>query len=495
MPSTDSAPRLSKSRFLAGLQCPKRLWWQIHEPDARELIADAVQAHILARGRRVGELARSHVPGGVLIDLPAQEIRERVAATARALADGAPVVYEASFVADDVFVAVDILERRGAGFVLTEVKSTLDVKEAHLPDVAIQLHVARRAGLAVHRAELMHLNRECHYPDLSNLFVRAEVTAQLAELLRALPPRIEPLRRAMAGPLPEVATGAHCGEPYECPFLARCWPALPPHHVSTLHRIRAAKVEQLLAAGYVTLHDLPDDFETSPEARRQIRSVREGRPIFEPGLGRALAELRPPLAFLDFETVSPAIPAWPGCTPYQAVPVQFSCHVEGPEGLRHQAWLADGPEDPRRPFAEALLAACAGARTIVAWYASFEQGCLEGLAEALPDLAPALRDLSARTVDLLSIVRSHVYHPEFGGSFSLKRVLPALVPELGYGDLAIADGGMASAALEGMLLEAEPAGELEPGRLREALLRYCERDTLAMVRLHERLRSEAPGPA
>ncbi|MCX5738698.1 MAG: hypothetical protein NTZ61_09415, partial [Proteobacteria bacterium] len=281
--SGNELPRLSKSSFLKGLQCPKLLWWSVREPDAPELVPDESQQRVFARGTRVGELAQRHVPGGVLIDLPYMQIRERVAATAAALAAGAPAIYEASFLEDGVFVSVDILERSGDGFVLTEVKSTLDVKEQHLADVAIQLHVVRRAGLPVHRAEVMHLNRACRFPDLSNLFVRAPVTEKLHDLLLDAPAQIAALRGMLAGAIPEVATGPHCKAPYECPFLGRCWPPLPDHHVSTLYRLQPAKFEALLAQGCVTIQDLPSDFRASAPAMRQVRSVRAGAPIVEHG--------------------------------------------------------------------------------------------------------------------------------------------------------------------------------------------------------------------
>src|SRR5512134_2931949 len=218
----DGAPGLSKSRFVAGLQCARQLWWRVHEREAPELVPDAGAQRLFAQGHRVGALTRTHVPGGVLIDLPYDDFAGRVAATAAALAAGARAVYEASFLADGVFVSVDILERVRGGFALCEVKSTLAVKEEHLPDVAIQLHVLRRAGLPVRRAELMHLNRECRHPDLSNLFVREPVTRRLGRWLRDAPSRIEALHRALAGPLPDVAPGPHCDAPYECPFRARC---------------------------------------------------------------------------------------------------------------------------------------------------------------------------------------------------------------------------------------------------------------------------------
>ena len=257
----------------------------------------------------------------------------------------------------------------------------------------------------------------------------------------------------------------------------------------------AAKLE---AEGFGTLSDLPADFTASDVALRQIRSVKAKAVIVERGLADALREFKPPVAYLDFETISPAVPVWPGCHPYEQTPVQFSCHVLGPSGLEHHEWLAEGPGDPREEFARKVLTACAGAKTIVAYNAPFEKRCIKSLADAHPELRSDLTALSKRIKDLLPVVRDHVYHPDFGGSFSIKSVLPALVLGLGYGDLEIQGGSAASTALEVLLFDADA---LDPGArqtLRENLLSYCERDTLAMVKLHERLRTlarppEAPG--
>lgn len=483
-------PRLSKSRFLSGLQCPKKLWWEVHEPDAPELTPDAGLQSIFDRGTRVGEAARAFVPGGVLIDLPHHEIDRRVAETRNALASGAPVIYEASFLEDGVFVAADILERRPEGFVLSEVKSTLDVKEQHIPDVAIQIYVVRRAGLPVFRAELMHLNRACRYPDLSNVFVREDVTAAAESLLVGIPERVRSLTTAVSGLLPEVATGPHCTTPYECPFLDRCWPALPEHHVSNLYGIRQKATAALIEKGYPTIADLPDDYLAYGPRSRQIRSVKSMDVIAEPGLREVLDSLTPPIAFLDFETIAPAIPVWPGCHPFDQVPVQFSCHLLGATGLDHFEWIADGPRDPREPFAIALIAACSGAQTILAYNAPFERRCVSNLIGAVPHLAPELERLSGRIRDLLPIVRDHVYHPDFLGSFSIKSVLPALVPEMSYNDLEIQGGDVAAAELETILLNASACSNDEAS-IRKALLRYCDRDTLAMVRVYERLKDLA----
>ncbi len=477
---------LSKSRFLQGLQCPKLLWWAVHEPEAPELVWDAAQEAILERGHRVGELARTYVPGGVLIDLPHQELAARVAATRKAIAEGAQVLYEASFLEDGVFVAVDILDlREGA---LIEVKSTTVVKFQHLPDVAIQLHVLRRAGLPIGRAEVMHLDRECRYPDLSKLFARVDVTERAEALLAGLPAEVEGQLRILAGELPEAPTGLHCDRPYGCPFRERCWPEPGEHDVEELYGWGPGRTQALRSQGLRSLLDLPEDFPGSAVVRRQLESVRTGRVVVEPGLGAALADLEGPLGFLDFETVAPAVPVWPGCRPYDPVPAQFSLHGVNGGRLLHHAHLAEGPGDPRPALAEALVRASAGARTLLAYNAAFERRCLLGLAEAVPSLGHDLRALAERVVDLLPIVRDHVYHPGFRGSFSLKSVLPALVPALGYQDLEIAEGQGASLALEALLLE--PSGEGTEA-LRAQLLAYCERDTLAMVQLLDRLRSMA----
>jgi hypothetical protein len=200
------------------------LWWQLHEPEAPELTIGPNLEAIFERGSRIGELARTYVPGGVLIEQPYHRVAGRVAATAKALAARVPAIYEASFLEDGVFVSVDILERRRDGVVLVEVKSTVDVKAEHIPDVAIQLHVLRRAGLTVKRADIMYLNRDCRYPDLSNLFVREDVTALASASGHVIPKQIRTLLRTLVGPLPEVAIGPQCTEPYACPLIERCWP-------------------------------------------------------------------------------------------------------------------------------------------------------------------------------------------------------------------------------------------------------------------------------
>jgi predicted RecB family nuclease len=482
--------RLSKSRYLHGLQCHKQLWWRVHEPTAPELTPDKGQQNRFAQGQEVGERARQYVPGGVLIDLPFFQYDNKVAATRAALERQPPAIYEAGFLADNTYVGVDVLERTARGYGVIEVKASNSQKPEHLPDAAVQVHVLRRSGLPVERVEVMHLNPQCRYPDLSNLFVREDVTAVVEGVLVGVPDELAAQARMLAGPVPEVPIGEHCSRPYECPFIERCWPKLPDHHISSLYRVERRKVLEYQADGYATLYDLPTDLELSVIHARQVKAVQTGRIVVEPALATALTQFTSPLAFLDFETVSLAIPRWPGCRPWQLVPVQFSVHAEQ-RGRRlvHHQWIADGPDDPRPALAEALVQACAGARRIVAYYASFERDCIRQLQDAVPQFAKELDRIANRLVDLLPAVRSNVYHPDFGGRFSIKKTLPALVPSLSYADLKVQDGEVATVELQRLMFERDKMAVGERAALREALLRYCERDTWAMVKLLEKLRT------
>ena len=339
---------------------------------APELQVDASLQVVFDHGSDVGEVARGYIPGGVLIDLPYYEVKQRLADTRKALEHGAKVIYEASFNADGVFVAVDILHWSRRGWTVTEVKSTTSVKPAHIPDAAIQTHAVRKAGLDVARTEVMHLNTQCRHPNLANLFTRADVTEQVEAELPKIPREVRRQLRMLEGPLPDVDIGDHCNDPYDCPFVPRCWPEAPKDHVGTLYKIGRKRVEQLLEDGYESIHDLPDDVELSDIADRQRRAVQSGEIVVEPGLCDALAQLEGPLAYLDFETVSLPIPVWQGCSPYDSLPVQFSCHIENRlGGFDHHEWLADGPDDPREALARALIHAVRSANTIVAYNASF----------------------------------------------------------------------------------------------------------------------------
>ena len=488
---TTKAARLSKSRFVAGCQCHKLLWWTVHEPNATELQPDKVLQDLFDQGRQVGEAARARYPGGVLIDLPHDAGAERVAATRKALDEGAPAVFEATFIADNTFVAIDVLEKQNDGYRLTEVKSSTSQKDEHIPDVAVQARVAAACGVKITAAEVLHLNKEFRHPDAGDLFARTDVTGPVTAFLPQVPDEIARQRAMLAGPLPDAPIGAQCFEPRACPFIGRCWPH-GPEHIGNLAGVGPKKTVAYLARGITAITDLPPTEKLTFTQKRQLKAMAKNRVIVEPTLARELEPFASPrLGFLDFETIIRAIPVWPGMAPWQQAAAQFSYHERQPDGsYTHAAFLAEGPEDARPPLAAAMVRATANAERVV-MYTSFEKTRIRELQRAVPELASELAALEAKLIDLHPVVKNCVYHPDFRGSFGLKDILTPLVPELTYDDLVIVDGRVASVEIARLLFVADKIPRHERDRVRQDLLNYCERDTWAMVKLVERLRELA----
>jgi predicted RecB family nuclease len=483
--------RLSKSRFTAGKQCHKLLWWRVHEPLAVELQPDIVLQDRFDQGTHVGELARAQFPGGVLIQRAEQGDDQRLALTRQAIASGADTIFEASFVADNTFVACDVLLREGDAWRLIEVKSSSSAKEEHLMDAAIQVHVLELSGLSVSQVEIMHLNKECHFPYLTNLFQRTVVTQEVRALLPGIHDEIESQLVMLGGPLPDVPFGLQCSEPYECAFQERCWPT-DPDHISNLYNIgRGKRGQQYMDAGIHRISDIPTNKKINFTAQRQIKAMKSGRMIVEQKLAQALEPFDVRLGFLDFETISRAVPVWPDMSPWEQAAAQFSYHETNGDGTyTHAEFLAEGPDDTRQRLVQRMIEATAGAEKVV-MYSAFEKTQIRSLQESVPALRAELIELEGKLIDLLPVLREHVYHPEFHGSFSIKRVLTPLVPELTYSDLVIVDGLVASVEIARLLFVAGKIPPEEVPRVRKDLLEYCKRDTWAMVKLLDSLRALA----
>ena len=484
-----SKHRLSKSRFVAGLQCHKLLWWRVHEPEAPELQPDKVLEDLFSQGQHVGRVATESFPDGVHIDLPYNAYDAKIEATEKALAEGASVIFEASFKTDEVFASVDVLERNGDGFNIVEVKSSTSPQFEYIVDLAIQTYVLRENGIEVRRLEVMHLNKEYRYPDMGELFERTDVTAEVEQFMPMLPDEIDRQLEVLADELPEKAIGPHCFDPLKCPFMARCWPDVP-NHISTLYNVGPKKTCNYMQQGIETIEDLPPKAKLPSAAQRQLRSLAEDRLVVEESLQEALEPFSGVVGHLDFETVARAIPVWSGIGPWGPATVQYSYHEEADGDFRHEDYLAEGPHDPRPELVEAVLDATAKADKIVT-YSSYEKRMIRELQLAVPDLVEPLAELESKLVDLLPVVRNNVYHPDFKGSFSLKAILHPLVPELTYGDLVIGEGSIASVEIARLLFSTHKFPEEERDRVRQDLLDYCERDTWATVKLLERLRELA----
>lgn len=480
--------RLSKSRIQSGRQCTKRLWLELHQRDAAQW-GTAAQAR-LDEGTRFGELAQVLLGGGLLIDADHLHAREALAQTDAAFArssNDVPMLFEPAFEHEHVRVRVDAFRREHEGDVLIEVKSTTSVKHEHIWDCAIQTWVARGAGRDVRRIMLVHVNRDFVYTtpgDYSGLLVQVDITAAVDALLPAIPELVAQLRQVARDPMPAIDTGAHCSTPYGCPFLEHCRstePPLPDFPVELLPR-GGALIQQLRHHGYRDIRDVPDVLLTNPVFQRIAAATRNDTAFVSDELARLLEGLPYPRRFLDFETVSWVIPRWLGTRPFQALPFQFSCHIELKSGeVRHASCLDLSGESPLALFVDRLIDAVGVEGSIVVWNQGFEASRLRELASMFPGKSALLVGMIDRMVDLLPIYRRHYYHRDMHGSWSLKSVLPTIAPDLAYSDLEVGDGSQAQLAYA----EAIDLATLPDRRdqLRQQLLAYCERDTHALVRL------------
>jgi hypothetical protein len=480
---------LNKSGFLRGWQCPKALYYSVFEPGVAAAPDPASLAR-MAAGRRIGLLARELFPDGQEawphrpFDLLAAAERTR-----SMIADRVPAIFEGVLTADDGrLAAVDILARGRRGWRLIEVKSSTSVKDEHLPDVAFQWSAASAAGVEIESAEVLHLNPNYVRRgalDVSALFKGQRVTSEAEALLPEVDARAADLRRLLReGRLPDIPIGPHCYQPRECDCRDACWAEVPRGSVLEIAYLTWEKKFHLYDQGMRRIEDVPPEIELPKRSRLHVKAHQGGRSIIDAAGLRAFVEgLAFPIHLLDFETVAPGVPLWDGTRPYQQIPFQYSLHVLQSPGSEpeHSGFLAEPGPDPRPALLRSLLPATIGSGSILAYHMPFELGVMRNLAEAFPDFRDEIAQRLPRMDDLIKPFRSWQYWlPEMGGSFSIKSVAPALDPELRYAGLEIADGQVASLAFEQLISGAEPA---QAGRLRTALEVYCERDTLAMVRV------------
>jgi hypothetical protein len=480
---------LSKSRLTGFLQCPRRLWLETHRRDLLPPVDPATQA-LFDTGHAVGEIARRlYDPAGTgtLIDGSAG-MAAALAATRDAVARGpAGPLFEATVERDGLLIRADVIEpANGArGARLVEVKSSTGLKPEHVTDCAIQAWVLEASPLKPASVVLARIDNTFVYAgdgDYRGLLAEEDLTARVAPLTAEVPRWVAAAKATLAGPEPDVTIGSRCRSPYACPFIDHCWPQVE-HPLTSLPRL-GRRVDALVASGYRDVRDLPETALYSADARRVWRAALSGQPEFTPPAPAQRPPTVFPRCYLDFETVAPGIPLWPGSRPFQTVPFQWSLHVEtAPGEFGHREFLDLSGNHPARGVAEALVAA-AGTGGPVFTYSRYERQCLDTLAACCPDLADPLRAIAARLFDLLPVMQACWYHPAMQGSWSIKAVLPTVAPDLDYGQLeGVQEGIRAAAAWFRAIDPATTPAEREV--LRVQLLRYCAFDTLAMVRVVE----------
>ena len=484
---------LSKSKLLAYRQCHRRLWLEVHHLELRE---DSEATELTFRiGHQVGDLARRlYDPKnmGVTIDLKQSGMEAAFAQTMAALDQSVPV-FEAGFSAGGALAFADIMlpvKRAGElAWRMVEVKSSTSVKNYYRDDVAVQAFVAKTAGVKLDSVSVAHIDRTFVYQGAENyegLLIENDLTVEALKRQGEVKTWIAEAQSILKSTVePSIKTGRHCNDPYECGFQSHCrsGEAQAKHPASLLPRVQARALKAFLEEHRaIKLEDISDDLLNDRQRRVKSHTLSDSTFFDEAGAAADLAPHKLPAYFLDFETIQFPVPIWKGTRPYQQIPFQFSMHFL-PKGkpIEHHAFLDVSGNEPSKLFAEALIEHCGSKGPIFVYNAGFETTRIKELAERFSRLKTPLLAINKRVVDLLRVAEQRYYHPSQQGSWSIKKLLPAIAPDLRYETLdGVQDGGMAMQAyLEALATSTSP---LRKQQIEQQLLAYCKLDTYAMVR-------------
>ena len=486
-----SKSRLSKSTFIRGLQCKKSLYLYKHHYNLKDPTPTSLQA-VFDQGTNIGLLAQSLFPNGVDAS-PENHFKmvESVGKTRDFISQGQTIIYEATFLYNDVLAALDVLVKDHDGWKAYEVKSSTKVSETYVKDAAIQYYTITNSGIDLKDISIVHINNQYTKDgelDLHQFFSIESVYDQVLDYLPRIPNEVKRLKNVIESPdIPQVDIGNHCTDPYDCDFKGTCWKHIPEYSVFDISRLNKDKKFDLYNQGVLTLHDIDlSQTDLNPNQVLQVQCELSGSSHIDTNEIRNFTSgLNYPLYFLDFETIGPAVPIYDGSRPYQQLVFQYSLHMRetSTSEIEHREYLADPSQDPRIGFIEQLIQDCGSSGDIIVYNIGFEKGKLKDLIEVFPEYSNELSGIVNRLKDLMIPFQQKWYYtPEMKGSYSIKSVLPALVPELSYNDLEIKEGGTASNTFLSMV-NGTFEGDVE--ETRKQLLEYCELDTYAMVKILE----------
>lgn len=494
-----AARTLSKSQYLKGLQCPKRLWYSRHRKDLTPETDAATQARF-DTGDKIGALAQQYFQDGELVSNEYWDIQGAIDSTRHFIKQGYIAIFEATAAhpVTGAYGRIDILQKTddGKAWNLIEVKSSTSVKDYHIADIAFQYHVFNGAGYNIRGCYMMLIDKTYVRNggiDPQALFCFEDVTSQVLGQQDETEYWATQLGYVLAQKRePSVDIGARCFAPFECEFRHHCWRHVPGYSIFNV--INKAKAERL--AQHINSYDiLKIPPEKMPGGRKaiDIACYREDRLNIDiKNLQEFLQTLEYPLYFLDYETVMSALPVYDGTSPYQQIPFQFSLHIQdAPDGeTRHLEYLHTEYTDPRVPLAEKLIEACGKKGSIIVYNQSFEINRNKEIAEDFPDYTDDMLALNTRVIDIMAPFQKRwLYQPSQHSSHSIKAVLPAFVPDLSYDGMTISNGGT---AMDQYLcfLQGQMSPE-EQNKLWDSLSKYCELDTYAMVELLRVIREYA----
>ncbi|MGV8944883.1 MAG: DUF2779 domain-containing protein [Lutibacter sp.] len=487
---------LSKSTFIRGLQCEKSLYLYKHNYTLRDKILSQLQA-IFNQGTSVGLLAQGLFSGGVDAS-PSDhyKMQESVFKTKELIENGEKIIYEAAFQFNGVIAALDILVKEKDGWKAYEVKSSTSVSDTYVMDAAIQYYAITNSGIDLKDISIVYINNQYVKNgeiNINELFTIESVFDLVQEVLPKIPGQIESFKKLIAqDEVPAIDIGPHCTNPYSCDFIGHCWKHIPKYSVFNIARLNSGKKFDLYNQGVIAFDQINlANGSLNTNQRMQVTSELENKTyINKEKISKILEDLNYPIYYLDFETMASAVPIFDNSRPYQQLVFQYSLHIEQENGkLVHKEYLAEAnPKiDPRDNFVKQLIQDCGTSGDVLVYNIGFEKGKLNDLIFLYPEYQNKIQSIIERLKDLMTpFQQKWVYTPEMKGSYSIKYVLPALVPELSYQDLEIKEGGTASSTFAQMV-SGEFKGDIK--KTRTNLLEYCKMDTFAMVKIVEKLRS------
>jgi len=481
---------LTKSDYLKYLVHPAYLWLAKHDKDKLPKSSENDQARF-SEGDEVEAYARKLWPEAILIEPP--EFFDGPEVTAAAMEKPAiTTLFQASVLTDNkLYAAADVITRTPDGWDLNEVKSGTKVSDTHLHDLAFQYIVFAKAGHKVGRCFVTHINP--HYVrkgevEPEKLLITEDVTDKVLPLLKQTVKNILQARKIVESPDCPRDGFDLCGNLYAWRDIYRhLHPDIPSTSLLNLTRLKLDQLLDLQGAGVEAIADIPENFKLGPQQLAQVEVARSGKPyLHHEKIDHELANLDYPLYFLDYETFSSAIPMWDGVRPYQQLPFQYSLHVIPFKGakLTQYEYLAQGTDYPVEKLLERLSKDLGPEGSVLVWNKDFEMSCNDRMAALHPHYKQFMEGVNGRVYDLMDIFANGYYvHPDFMGSASIKKVLPVLVPELTYKDLAIGEG--MTAQVQWMKAARGLMSDEEAERLYAHLITYCGQDTLAMVKIFE----------